>query len=210
MTELAQVDAVAIEQLVELAAGTAAVEHEKEQYHNLAIAVYSLITAILVVLVAVNAGSWALCQLMQGRISAAQARLASPNDLEVDLQPGRPGGGAGEAELSAGADEVEGGWDGPTPTPTPTSSAFFSLGAGHKVSVSRRELMRMTKVDSDDQGADGTVRERAEAVLAMKKALFDLRVISSVVGLTVVAQLMVFVYIMIFVADNWLLTRPFG
>lgn len=143
---------------------------------------------------AVNAGSWTLCRLMQGRVSAAEGRLAAARE-----PCGTP------LELATPSEELELGWDGATPLPTPTSGLF-----GSATALTRKQLLRMTKVGGEDQEADGTVKERAEAVLAMKKALFDLRVISAVVGLTTFAQLVLFIYIMVFVAENWLLTKPFA
>lgn len=162
---------------------------------------YAFTSAILFVLAAVNAGSWVLCRLMQSRISAAEARLAGGSRATA----------GGEAEVGLELEEGGGGFEsgGTTPAATPTSGSFFGGAGVGTQKVTRRELVRMTKVVLDNQGVDGTVKERAEAVLAMKKALFDLRVISSVVGLTVIAQFIMFIYVLVFVAKNWLLTKPF-
>lgn len=201
LTELAAAEEVSAAQFLELSTRTEAVDRLQRSYHNLAIAVYAVVTAILILLIAVNAGSWALCRLMQARISAAEARLAAARDPAAAYHDPPP--------TPTSSDELEFGWDGPSKLPAKlTATTLVLISPSRK--VSRRQLLRMTQAPDDDQGADGAAREGAEAVLAMKKALFDLRVISAVVGLSSVAQLGVFVFILVFVINDWILTRPFG
>ena len=145
-----------------------------------------------------NAGSWTLCRIMQGRVAAAEARIAATR--EPPAAAGQPA-----TALPTPSEESEANWESTSALPTPTSTLF---GSGSV--LTRKQLMRMIRLGGEDQEVDGTVKERAEAVLAMKKALFDLRVISAVVGLTTFTQLALFTYIMVFVADNWLLTKPFA
>lgn len=75
----------------------------------------------------------------------------------------------------------------PTPSATPTGSPH----AAH-----------------EQLEEDSSRRERASAVLALRKAATDVQVITSVVGLTSLFLLPWLVYTAVFVAESWLITKP--
>lgn len=92
-------------------------------------------------------------------------------------------------------------------------------GSGGRGRLSKRELERMARPKEEEVQEDGagqgerpdeTVKERAETVLAMKKALFDLRVVTTVVGFNGTVDLAFVVYIIIYSANGWLVSRSFS
>jgi len=182
---------VTAQQLAALNVRTALLDRQTIAYRRFALAQFSFCAVILVFILLVNAAGAVLCVLMAGRVAEAEARLTGVGPcLSVELAESSSSSGVEDGDVYRG--EVRG-----------------AAGAGRLTKKELEHLARPAK-DKQDQEADGTVKERAHAVLAMKKALFDLRVVTTVVCFCCTVGLGFVVYIIVYTANDWFLSKPFS